>query len=76
MVDALNRNRTPENRAHTLLVPKEPIEVIVRDTVNAIESGRYQTVTGFKARSAAFGIRHFPRTTQVLADRVIRKARS
>jgi 3-dehydrosphinganine reductase len=75
MVEELNRDRTPENLAHTSMVPREPIEVIVRDTVKAIESGRYHTVTGYKARGTAFGIRHFPRITRIMADRVIRKAR-
>lgn len=75
MVEELNRDRSPENLAHTSMVPREPVEVIVRDTVKAIESGRYHTVTGFKARGTAFGIRHFPRITRIMADRVIRKAR-
>jgi len=76
MVEELNRDRTPENLAHASMVPREPIEVIVRDTVKAIENGRYHTVTGFKASGTAFGIRHFPRITRILADRVIRKARA
>lgn len=74
MVEELNRDRSPENHAHASMVPRVPIEVIVRDTIKAIESGRYHTVTGFKASSAAFGIRHFPRMTRIVADRLIRKA--
>ena len=74
LVDELNRYRTPENQAHSLMVPREPVEVIVRATIKAIQSGRYQTVTGFRARSAALGIRYFPRITRFMADRVIRKA--
>jgi len=76
MVEELNRDRSPENLAHASMVPREPIEVIVRNTVKAIENGRYHTVTGFKASGTAFGIRHFPRITRILADRVIRKARA
>lgn len=74
MVDELNRNRTPENRAHVLMIPTQPLEVIVKSTVKAIESGRYHTVTGFKAKSTAFGIQHFPRISRFVTDRVIRKA--
>ena len=74
MVDELNTDRTPENRAHALMIPMEPLSVIVRGTVKAIESGRYHTVTGFKAKSTAFGLRHFPRITRFVADRVILRA--
>jgi 3-dehydrosphinganine reductase len=76
MVQELNEYRTPENRAHTLIVPMEPVEVIVRDTVKAIKTGRYFTVTGAKARISAFGMRHFPRLSRMIADSVIRKAQA
>jgi 3-dehydrosphinganine reductase len=72
MVAELNRNRTAENQAHTLMIPMEPVAVIVRDTVKAIERGNYFTVAGFKARCAALGIRYFPALTRFAADRVIR----
>lgn len=74
MVTELNTYRTAENRAHSLMIPMEPVEVIVRDTVKAIESGRYFTITGMKAKCAAFGMRHFPHISRFVADRVIRKA--
>jgi 3-dehydrosphinganine reductase len=73
MVAELNRDRTPENRAHTLMIPMESVEVIVRDTVSAIERGSYFTVAGFKAKCAALGMRHFPILTRLAADRVIQK---
>lgn len=74
MVDELDRYRSAENRAHTQMIPKEPVEAIARDTVKAIASRRYLTVTGFRARCAALGIRHFPGITRFIADRVISKA--
>ena len=73
MVDGL-KDRTPENQAHTLMIPKEPIEVILRDTVKAIESGHYHTVTGFSAKVMAVAIRLLPGVSRAMADRVIRKA--
>lgn len=76
MVEELNRTRTPENRAHTLMIPMEPVGVVVRETLKAIESGRYFTVAGLKAKSAALGIRYFPGKLRWLADRVIRKAQT
>ncbi len=75
MVEELNKDRTPENIAHTLLVPMEPLSVIVRDTLKAIESRRYMTVTGLRAKLVAFGLRHFPRISQFTADRAIRGAK-
>ncbi|MBE9548435.1 MAG: SDR family NAD(P)-dependent oxidoreductase [Proteobacteria bacterium] len=74
MVDELNKDRTPENRAHTLMIPKEPIEVIVKDTVKAIESGRYHTVTGFRAKVMAVAIRLLPGLGRSMADKAIKKA--
>ena len=74
MVDALDENRSPENLAHTQMVPKEPIEVIVRDTMKAIHSGRYHTITGFKARLTGFTVQHFPNLTRKVAEGIIRKA--
>jgi len=71
MVDALDENRSAENRAQTQMVPKEPVEVIVRDCMKAIHSGRYHTVTGFKARLARFGVQHFPDLTRKVAEGVI-----
>lgn len=76
MVEELNTYRTPENRAHTQMIPVEPMDVIVRDTVKAIASKRYLTVTGFKAKCVALGIRYFPGITRMAADRIIRKAQA
>lgn len=76
MVEELNTYRSPENRAHTQMVPVEPMDVIVRDTVKAIASKRYLTVTGFRAKCAALGIRYFPGVTRMIADRIIRGAQN
>ncbi len=76
MVEEVNRSRSAENRAHAQMVPVEPVAVIVKGTLKAIESRRYITVTGFRAKIAAFGLRHFPGVTRLLADRVIHKAQA
>jgi 3-dehydrosphinganine reductase len=75
MTQDLGSTRTPENEAHTTMVPKEPIGVVVRDAVKAIESGNYMTVTGLRAKIAAFGVRYFPGILRAVADRAIAKAR-
>lgn len=74
MVDALDGGRSPENLAQSLMVPKEPVDVIVRDTMRAIRSGRYHTITGFNAKLAGFVIQHFPHITRKLAERAAKKA--
>ena len=56
------------------MVPKEPVEVIVRDTMKAIRSGRYHTITGFNARLAGLAVQYFPRLTRKLGEGIIRKA--
>lgn len=75
MVDAINENRSPENVAQTMQIPKEPVEVIVRDTLKAIQSGRYYTVAGWRAALMGFGIQHFPGIGRWMSSRVISQAR-
>jgi 3-dehydrosphinganine reductase len=76
MADALDKKRTPENQAQTLMIPKEPVDVIVRDTLKAIRSGNYHTITGLNAKIVGFGIQHFSGVARRIATRVIRKARA
>lgn len=73
MATALDEGRTPENAAHTLMIPREPVEVIVRDTLKAIASGRYHTITGSKARVMGFAIQHFPGLSRAIAQHTIRQ---
>ena len=74
MVDALEQGRTPENRLHTLMIPKSPIEEIAESAWRAIHSNRFLTVTGRRAALAALGLRHFPRLTRAVAARAIGRA--
>ncbi|MDR3415085.1 MAG: SDR family NAD(P)-dependent oxidoreductase [Nevskia sp.] len=73
MVDALDRSRTPENRAHTLTIPKTGVEVIVKGTLAGIRAGRFLIVPGTRTRMASFFMRHFPGITRMVGDRAIRQ---
>jgi 3-dehydrosphinganine reductase len=73
MVEEMNRNRTPENRAQVLTIPKSSVETIVKGTLAGIRAERFLIVPGGGARSAAFGIRHFPGIFRASADRTVKK---
>jgi len=68
MVDQLNTNRTPENRAlvHTLPVMKAgPVaEAIIR----GVEKGRYEIIPGLPSRLARLMDRLFPGLSSALVD--------
>lgn len=76
MATALEEGRTPENAAHTLMIPREPVEVIVRATLKAIATGRYHTITGFNARVMGFAIQHFPAVARAIAQLTIRRVQT
>ncbi len=73
MVDALDRARTPENRAHALTIPKASVESIAEATLAGIRAGRFVIVPGLTTRLTVFSIRHFPALTRALGDRTIRR---
>ena len=73
MATALDARRTPENAAHTLMIPREPVDVIVRDTLRAIANGRYHTITGATAKVMGFAIQHFPLLARAIAQLKIRR---
>jgi 3-dehydrosphinganine reductase len=74
MVDELDRNRTPENRAHALTIPKVSVDTVADATVAGIRAGRFFIVPGAPTRLVAFAIRHFPALTRALGDRRIAAA--
>jgi 3-dehydrosphinganine reductase len=73
MATSLEDSRSPENAAHTLMIPREPVDVIVRDTLKAIATGRYHTITGFRARVMGLVIQHFPGFARSIAQLTIRR---
>jgi 3-dehydrosphinganine reductase len=74
MVEALDRTRTPENRAHTLALPRTPVPEIVNDLIRGLESDAFLVVPGARARLFAFGIRHLPGVSRRVGDRKIKAA--
>ncbi|MGQ7246030.1 SDR family NAD(P)-dependent oxidoreductase [Halomonas sp. V046] len=74
MVDALEANRTPENRAQTLTIPKATVEAIARDTLAGLAKDDFLIVPGRRTRLAVFGMRHLPGLTRTMMDRVLAKA--
>ncbi len=73
MVDALDRTRTPENRAHTLTIPKYDIDTIARDTLRGVGRGSFLIVPGSRARLAAGLVRHLPGVSRSLSDARVRR---
>ena len=74
MVDALDRSRTPENREHTLTIPKVSVEVIVAEVLHAMDHRHFLTVPGRLARLTSLGLRHFPALSRFIGDTRVRKA--
>jgi 3-dehydrosphinganine reductase len=72
MVEALDRTRTPENREHTLTIPKTTVDVVVKDVLRGLDSGRFVIIPGFLTRLVAFGIRHFPALSRWVGDLRVR----
>lgn len=74
MVDELDRTRTPENREHTLTIPKVAVEVIVAEVLRALDHRQFLTVPGRLARLTSLGLRHFPALSRFIGDTRVRKA--
>lgn len=76
MVDALDLTRTPENREHTLTIPKVGVDVIVRDVLRGMDGNDFLVVPGALARLSVAGLRHFPGISRAVGDARIRKVQS
>jgi 3-dehydrosphinganine reductase len=73
MVDALDQTRTPENRAHTLTIPKTGVDVIVKGTLDGIRRGESRIVPGTRAWLATVALRLFPGLSRRVGQAVIRR---
>lgn len=73
MVDELNKDRSPENRAHALTIPKATVEAIAEGTLAGIRADKFSIVPGLATRLVALAIRYFPGLTRALGDRTIAK---
>lgn len=76
MVDALDATRTPENRVHTLTIPKLPVRQIAAETLAGVEAGRRTIIPGRRTRAAVLANRYAPRIADAVARRRIAGARS
>jgi len=73
MVDELEKSRTPENRAHTLTIPKTGVEAIVSGLLDGVAREQFLIVPGTLAKVAATGMRHLPGVFRAVADRTVKK---
>ncbi|MFV0302602.1 MAG: SDR family NAD(P)-dependent oxidoreductase [Paracoccus sp. (in: a-proteobacteria)] len=73
MVDALDANRTPENRAHVLTIPKASVEAIVTDVMKGLATDRYEIVPTRLARATVKLSRLAPSLVRRTGDRAIAK---
>jgi len=74
MVDALDQTRTPENKAHTLTIPKLDVDTVVDAVMSGIGRSSFLIVPGAQTRLMTFGLRHFPGISCWVADRRIQAA--
>ncbi|KQY04262.1 hypothetical protein ASD37_20125 [Mycobacterium sp. Root135] len=71
MVDALDTRRTPENREHTLTIPKLSVEQVAAETISGIAAGRRMIIPGRRTRAAVLANRLLPRLSDAVARRRI-----
>ncbi|WP_052688593.1 SDR family NAD(P)-dependent oxidoreductase [Williamsia herbipolensis] len=71
LVEALDATRTPENRAHTLTIPKVPVETIARETLAALDSGRDQVIPGRVPALVSTGQRLLPAAGKLVGRRKV-----
>ncbi|WP_349269684.1 SDR family NAD(P)-dependent oxidoreductase [Mycolicibacterium parafortuitum] len=75
MVRALDRTRTAQNRAHTLTIPRIPVEQVARETIRGIHRGARIIVPGWRTRGAVTVARLAPALTSTIGARRIAAAR-
>ncbi len=74
LVEELNTYRTPENLAHTLMIPRLSLDTLVKDTIKGIEKNKFRIIPGRRTRLMLLGAQHFPGISRRIADQVIKKA--
>ena len=71
MVDALDACRTPENRAHTLTIPKLPVAQVASEIIAGIQADRRTIIPGRRTRAAVLANRLMPRIVDAVGRRRI-----
>lgn len=76
MVHALEQDRTPENRAHTLTIPRSTAAEVARELIRGVERNRDRIIPGRQASAAVIGQRLAPAIGEAIARRRIAQASS
>lgn len=71
MVAALEACRTPENREHTLTIPKLSVEQVAAETISGVAAGRRMIVPGRRTRAAVLASRLLPGISDAVSRRRI-----
>jgi 3-dehydrosphinganine reductase len=74
MVDQLDSQRSPENRAHVLFIPKSETGPVADGVIAAIERDQVMTVPGIRAKMSARMGQLFPATSRAVGNLVVRRA--
>ncbi len=74
MVAALEADRTPENRAHTLSIPRRSTEAVARDVARGLDRDRAMIIPGRLTALTVLGQRLAPGIGAAVARRRIRAA--
>jgi 3-dehydrosphinganine reductase len=75
MVDALNQNRSEENRAIATTIPPMRAEAVADAILRGLRREQYEIVVGTPARLVRLGDRLLPALSRHVADRKLAKLR-
>lgn len=75
MVDALDEDRSPENKAHTRAIPKLSIDACTDDVLRGISGSQFMIIPGRQSKLMALGLRYFPSVSRWVGERRIGQAR-
>lgn len=73
MVDQLNQNRTPENNANTLLIPKSSLDLVANATFKALQHKRFMIIPGFIPTLMVKAMAWFPAISMWMANQAVKK---
>ncbi|MBO0854364.1 MAG: SDR family oxidoreductase [Nocardia sp.] len=73
MVDALDRTRTPENREHTLTIPKLSVDAIAKATIKGIDRDDRVVVPGVVTQAVVAANRLLPAVAGAVGRRAVKK---
>lgn len=74
MVEQLEADRTPENRAHTLTIPRRTTEQVARDVIRGLDRDRGRIIPGRLTAATVLGQRLAPGISAAVARRRIAAA--